>query len=75
MEPTIEAAAISRDRLDKIRHSIQPDAAGPLILALEHPGNTRELKQLIWAGTAPVQGDSYRPIPEYDANWLTARRS
>jgi len=50
VEPTIEVAVISRNRLDSIRQSIHPDAAVPLILALEYPDNTRELKPLIWAG-------------------------
>ncbi len=50
VQPTIETEAVSRDQLDKIRQSIQPDAAGPLVLALEYPDNTHNLKPLIWAG-------------------------
>ncbi|MBN2377996.1 MAG: hypothetical protein JXD22_16480 [Sedimentisphaerales bacterium] len=50
VEPKIETTVISRNQLDKIRQSIQPHADGPLILALQYPDNTQNLKQLIWAG-------------------------
>ena len=50
VQPKIETTAISRNQLDKIRQSIQPHAAGPLILALEYPDSPQNLKQLIWAG-------------------------
>jgi len=50
LQPKIEATVINRNQLDKIRQSIMPDTAGPLILALEYPDNPQNLKQLIWAG-------------------------